>query len=792
MSNKPFKITFMVSVLVSLTSTALMAADDAELSPIPLPEQTGPGARPEPSARSSNRLIEEVIVTAQKRAQAIQDVPISIAAFSADQLDAQGVTTADGLARVTPGMTFTKTGGFTVIYLRGIGTDAFLPGADQTVPQYIDGVNVIGAQGSQYELGRVARLEILKGPQGTLFGRNSTGGAINIITPDPSNVFEGDVETEFSESQTWNSKAYANIPVTDTLAFTISGFNNTHDEYYENASGDILKDAYQRGAATKIRWSALDDLTFTLYGQLVSSQVSDSLVLENTDPTPILGALIPADKLDRVAHNDVLGGSNYRTHLISAVANWSTSWFDTKLILSDQRYSSSFNQLDFDSSALPLVSFVVPKQFAKQRTAELQFLSNEDTPFGDKFEWVGGFYYLEGLGGFSELDLHVAKSVQDTLLGPINRTVGSIFNSQLLAAGLPSLMIGDITATAGGLIDSKSISAYLQGTYYFTDALNLTMGLRYQKEERGIRKSRLGILNPLNGDEYALLNFNAPDLTAKQLAPRVALQWKISEDTQIYTSWARGFQSPTYNAVNFFTTPDPVEEVQVDAYEIGAKSILLDNNLQIDVAAFYTDEKNVTNAFVSLTSGGVVRFDNVGAAEIYGAEFSGTLTPMPNVNPGLAVSGGATYLHTEYTDFKNGRGFDELTGLAFGPGLVTPLPPRDFTGNRIVRTPEWTYTIALNQAIPVGSGSLELGVDYYYNAGFFYLAQNSDRYAQDAYAYLNARVSYLYDPWNVRVTAYCLNLTDEQYSDSVFPTDFGRAEHLSLPRLFGVKTSWNF
>ena len=143
--------------------------------------QDGSGTK----AKRSNRLLEEVVVTAQKREEDSQDVPIAIQAFSGDKLDAFNIEDTADLQRITPGLTFTYTYGYTLIYLRGVGSDAFLPNADPSVATYIDGINIPASQGKQDTLGPVKRVEVLKGPQGTLFGRNATAGAISIVTEDP-------------------------------------------------------------------------------------------------------------------------------------------------------------------------------------------------------------------------------------------------------------------------------------------------------------------------------------------------------------------------------------------------------------------------------------------------------------------------------------------------------------------------------------------------------------------------------------------------------------------------------
>lgn len=181
--------------------TAPEQAADAELDTIPV----GQDDDIKPVRGSGSRLIEEVIVTAQKREEDVQDVPIMINAFSGEKLDAFGVESTADLQKITPGLTYTYTYGYSLIYIRGVGTDAFLPNADPSVATYIDGINIGPSQGKQDTLGPVERVEVLKGPQGTLFGRNATGGAINIVTADSPDEFIGTAKYSIGN---YNSQKY--------------------------------------------------------------------------------------------------------------------------------------------------------------------------------------------------------------------------------------------------------------------------------------------------------------------------------------------------------------------------------------------------------------------------------------------------------------------------------------------------------------------------------------------------------------------------------------------------------
>ena len=749
--------------------------------------------------RRANRLMEEVVVTAQKREESSQDVPIAILAYSSEKLDALGIDSAQDLEKITPGFTVTNAVGYSVAYMRGVGTDAFLPGADPSVPFYIDGVPLLGSQGSSDTLGRVERVEVLKGPQGTLFGRNATGGAVNIITPSPGEEFTGDIKVEFGSRRERNILGYVEVPVTENIAFSLSAFENRRDNYYTNNGtksngepGPDLFDITASGVRLKARWDITESLVLSLAASTNDVQGNAGLNYENTRVSALGNALgMPEDpKADRRVKYDSQAGATNESELASITLEWFTNLFDVKLIASDQEVDAPFVQADFDKSELELVNITSIVQLSEQKTAEFQLLSNENTWLSDKFEWVFGLFYLESSGGFDPIAFDIKGSVAASILATQTGAAGQAVLDITNALGIDlGGVVPDITLYAGGVLDSEAESAYFQGTYFVLPELSLTAGIRHQEEERNLLNSRLSAPDG-EGGENIIRADTVPQLDASQTSARVAIQWfPFGEDIQLYTSWGKTFKSPTYNTVNLLDTPESVEEEEVNSYELGFKSTLLDGNLRLNGAVFHIQQKNLLTGFVALTSGGVVTYDNAGSAEIDGAELDFVWSPMPNLNPGLVVAGAGSYLDTEYTDYTNGRGYDEEDGLVFGEGTGNA---RDFTGNRIVRTPKFTSTIALNQSIIMPDGTLELGLDYYYNSGFFFNAQNSDLYARDQYRLFNARVSYFFDDVDLQVTLFGENIMNEQYNEVVFVDDFGRNQVLNSPDIYGVRVKYTF
>jgi iron complex outermembrane recepter protein len=260
-------------VLGSMSAIALAQSDADPLDTIPVPEQEEAEAvEPAAPARGRSRLVEEIVVTAQKREEDIQDVPISISAFTGESLDAKGITDPKTLAQSIPGVTYGETVNFSIIYVRGVGTDAFLPDSDLSVAMYMDGIYFPFANGLSQTFGAIERVEVLKGPQGTLFGRNATGGAFNITTKTPEFEPAFSFSTGYGKFDQFNSRVYGNIPLTDSLAANVSLTYNTGDNYYSGTRGDVnstagrpLPTESEKGARLKLRWNPSEwfDLTVT-------------------------------------------------------------------------------------------------------------------------------------------------------------------------------------------------------------------------------------------------------------------------------------------------------------------------------------------------------------------------------------------------------------------------------------------------------------------------------------------------------------------------------------------------
>ncbi|MDB5969679.1 MAG: TonB-dependent receptor [Hydrocarboniphaga sp.] len=751
-----------------------------------IPVEIAPVATDEDLSRESsgprNRTIEEVVVTAQKREERLQDVPISIAAFSSEALDARGVFDTKALATITPALSITEFGGYSFVYIRGVGTDVFVPSADPSVTTYIDGIYVPSSQGLVTDFGGIERVEVLKGPQGTLFGRNSTGGAISVVTKKPGETFEGSVQGQLGNFNERRIKGFVTTPITDTIGASLDLIYKHIDSPYSHPDRELAADRSLAGRA-RVNWHPTDNFDIDL-SYFRSDQKSTGSLISKNIKTSIIGGLllIPEQPDDYQLSSDYPSYVKGYYEVASFGLRWSLPWFDAKIFGSDQSNVTDYTAYDFDGSALPLVGFYAKDQFTDAQTAEVQLVSRTDGWGGHDFDWVAGSYYVHSLGGYNNITLQLGKGV-------LNYAV-----TNALPLDLPDNVVDLFTRldqfdgpglTLQGIMGTKSISGYGQGTWHATDWFALTVGGRYQSEERYLTASNTSLFDSVTGNTIELLPYDLKSDKRTNLSTKFNVSVTPRDGVLIYASRSEGFKSATYNIAAIYTPPDFVKPELVTSYELGFKADFFARLLRLNAAIFDNSIKNKQTSNVALISGGAVRLDNAQKASIRGAEFDLTLTPLPDLDPGLAVTANGAYLHTVYDKFTSADDFNPTTGI-YSSNL-------DNTGHEIERTPKFSGGVGVTQTMEAGrTGELELGADVYYNSGFFYTATNDDNDKEDAYKLVNARVSYLYTPWDLRITAFGKNLFDERYHTGLFQTDFGILSNLAYPVTYGLRVDWIF
>lgn len=766
------------------------------LDSIPVTVAEDQPAEPVENAGSSSRLIEEIIVTAQKREENLQDVPISISAFSSATLDAKGIVDLKDLTRATPGLSITSTAGYTVTYLRGVGSDAFLL-ADPSVALYVDNVYYPLGQGQAQNLGLVERVEVLKGPQGTLFGRNAVGGAINVVLKKPDFVEpQVSLQTSYSRFDNTQSRVYTSIPLSDTFAVSVGGTYDSAENYIDgkiDVPARSLPRETAKGARAAARWAPTEAIELDVSALRTESSGVSTLFSVNTDPAPLFrGVIMPQDPYHGAL--DSVPNSSTKNTVYSGTLQFRLDALDIKLLGSDQLALANV-ATEFDGSQLPLVYFQALPIFSDVQTAELQFLSNPTSLGSDWLSWLAGSYYFKGRQGFDPVLLTVAGTDLDAgnIFGvPIPSALQNPLNAILQGLPIPS---GNIELV--GLTNVESLAFYFQTTAKFTDQLSLTLGGRFQDEKRTLVESTAALANG-DGSQVRIQSYGSDALSApiggdvpggnsrstKGFKPKVTLDYHLGEDTLLYASWQQAVKSATVNVINIYTVPSFIKPEEIEAYEIGVKSTLFDGLTTLSVAAFSYEIDNLQVQFVSLLNGGAVSFENAKGARIRGIDFDTTTQLLPSLTDGLVFTLGGAFLDAEYTDYRNAAGFDSQTRLF--------SRTHNYSGNQIARTPRFSGTVGLSQTFTAPGGSIEIGGDYYYNSGFHYLAQEDSFTKEDAYGLLSLRASYLHENSNIRVTLFGTNVTDTRYNYSRFTLDFGTTNAAAPPALYGIRLNWDF
>ncbi|MFA5938919.1 MAG: TonB-dependent receptor [Sinimarinibacterium sp.] len=743
--------------------------------------------------RSMSRVVEEIVVTAQKREESLKDVPISVQAFSAEALDARGVGDISTLQAVTPGLNVSTQAGFTVVFIRGIGANGFIT-ADPSVAYYVDNVYIPASQNLGEGFGDVERVEVLKGPQGTLFGRNAVGGAISVITKKPSlSESSGSLslgyETDINE---YFTRVSANVPLFDTLAVA-GGVSYRKGEFWVDGThdgGKPFEPEEERIARLKALWQPAENLAVNVTAYYNARSGTSSLMSAVGEPTT-LGLALGAYNED-TRHPELSSPTYFRKHghILSGDIVYNTDWLDVKVYGSKQMFRMPDAGYDFDGSPQPLLRAQTDSFVSDVETGEFQLVSNESSWGSDWWKWIVGTYYFHSIQGFDPVGFGVGTFDLDGTEG--ESALGlppGIF--QLIDSVLDPLGIAapDARINAYGLIGKKSVSIFGQTTFDFTEWMALTLGGRWTEESHYIVKARSTIHNTDEG-ETTLLDFpTAQDgsriHTISTFKPKISFEFRpFSDDSLVYVSYQEAFKSGTYNALNIYQAPAYVEPEEMTAYEVGIKTTLFDETVSLSAAAFHYDITNLQVQYISIQNGGIVSFENAGSARVKGLEFDTTTEVFPSVFDSLVFTLGAVYLDAYYTDYKNATGWPNNLGV-----LTTN---NDFTGNQVERTPKLSGSSSLSKTWGVPGGTFELAGDVYYTSEFFFEAGNDDESRQEGYALLGARASYWYERWDLRLTAFGKNITNEEYDIGRLAFDMGPMVTPGRLGSYGVKMQWNF
>jgi iron complex outermembrane receptor protein len=702
--------------------------------------------------------VEEVIVTAQRRKESLQKIPLAVSAFGAELLEKSGVSTTDQLSVIAPGLQITQERNAAIMFIRGVGAPVSGPVADPAVAFYVDGVYYPYPAGNIFALNSVERIEVLRGPQGTLFGRNSTGGLVQVNTRTPSSEPAADLSIGYSNHDTVTASAYGTTGLTDSIAADLAAYYVDQTEGWGRnlTMGDEINKRAEYALRSKLRWAVAENWVATLAADYSHSD-SDIGIYRNSvggsvfaDGRAQVGSIydtrsnVPPDANSRQA-----GGSLVIAHDLALATITSTTAF---------RQYRTFNAFDQDSTPLPIVEAVIRE---KVETFQQEFLLNGEA---GPFNYTAGLFYFHSIGEARPQGIRSATATLNT-----------------------DLFVKQIT---------NSYAAFAQGTYRVAEKSGLTLGLRYTSEERSIDGYRIAVPpHRLAGtilQTQALLPPGEDRSTYNKPTWRAAIDHQFTDDIMGYAYVSRGFKSGAY-ATNL--TQRPLNPETLDAYAIGVKTMLFDHTLRLNVEGFYYDYKDMQ---VTLYEAGLSRALNASSGEIYGADIDVAWSP-PMALGRLALSGNLSLLHAYYGTFLNAPGFIPFPGTPIPPGYTGcgPAPTTggnrqcsvDASGHPVQRAPDFTSSLAVDYGFPIGAGyQLGFNVNWYHNGGFYWNPESRTR--QSAYNIFNGQIT-LESPdrgWRVRV--FGSNLNKEKYYSQVSVTSFGDQGAPGAPRTIGVALDW--
>jgi iron complex outermembrane receptor protein len=696
-------------------------------------------APPEPST------LEPIVVTAQRRSENVQEVPIAISVVTADQASALGAKDTRDLAQLVPGLNFTSFTTQATPVIRGIGTNVLAEGDENDVAIYVDGIYQQTPNTAIFNLADVDHIEVVKGPQGTLFGRNAVGGVINVSTLTPTHEPHADLTASYGNYDTITASGLVSGGVADNLAGSLAVYYNHQAEGFGtnlHTGADVFKDP-ELSIRNKWRWAPSEQTTLTLSGAYNRSR-NDGVCLRliqgelgQDGKTTFPGFYnINADATCFVKMESIDVGLNLEQDLGFA------------RLISNTGYNHITSDRPGDSYNTPVQ--LVTAKFLHQRdegwTEELQLQSKPES----RLKWIVGYFYLNGRSGYPDPGIFIVGGA-----GPVATQI---------------LGMEKVTSNAG----------FAQASYDVLPRTTLTLGGRYTSDERAID----GLIQRVNAAP-------APILLARGLGSarfnkftwRLALDHQINKDLLVYASINTGFKAGLYNLSS--PTDPPVRPESLTAYEAGIKSTLLDSRLQINAAGYYYDYKDLqVSSSVVINGTPLSRELNAATATIKGFDVDVRAVPVEGFN----LTAGLAYTHARYTDFPNAiTNIPDPTGVVIGgrPKLVV----FNAAGNSLLKAPDWTFNLGGDYTASVGAGSIMLAANVSYMSEFYWNFANTFR--EPAKTLVNASVS-----WNpsdhYRLTLWGRNLLDRKYLITGVETARGFVAIPGPPITFGITLGARF
>jgi len=721
--------------------------------------------------------IEEIIVTAQRREESLQETPIAVTALSGADLTQRLATNLADVGNFVPNLDFStatqssRSSFVSAVFIRGIGQTDFIVTADPAVGIYVDGVYYGRTTGGVVDLLDIERVEVLRGPQGTLFGKNTIGGAVNVVSAPVQDEFGGSAEVMTGSYDRLNFRGDINVPLSDTLAARVAVSTKRSDGYGKRLdfpSGAQIGEQSADDSASgriRLRWTPNEDIDANLsfdYTRVREPQVADDI--KNINPAAPLLALwngfvgVPAGTPYTPAFLTsgdftTYGSGPNRAELDlwgpGLTIDWRMGEYTLRSITAYRSMDALFSN-DGDGSPLRILGSDRVDLDQEQLSQEFHLLGSS---FDGRLEWLTGLYYFEE-SAYEETAAYVlpgifqALEAMPVLVGPTGPiapcpppdvVAGLPTPGPLGCAGNPNNIPLDLDFAGTNDIDITNYSAFVHGTFALSEQWNLTLGARYTYEEK------------IHDIVYGRVNSGfviAPPGTRREdswdvVTPKAGLSFSPSNDLMTYFSVSRGFRSGGFNGRPFYREAvDAYDPEYVWSYELGLKSEWFDQRLIMNAAVFFNDYTDIQLTSNRATADGNVAIitENAGEAEIKGFELELHARPIE----ALDLIAGIGYVDAEFTEIAPDATVTSATVFA--------------------KTPEWDLNFGAQYRVPLGSrGALTFRADYAWRSELYNDVANSPALFQDSFGLVNARVAYQSADGRWQFAVFGMNLSDEHY-----------------------------
>ena len=716
--------------------------------------------------RTNDHVLEEIVVTAKKRAQNLQDVPIAITALSSEALNNAGIKTTEDLTVAVPGLNISRQLSTVAPILRGVGNYSVSPGFEGAVAVYVDEVYIPSMHASMFSLANVDRVEVLRGPQGTLFGRNATGGLIHVVSKTPSAEATGSASISYASQDTVEAKLYAAGGLSDGVSADIGVFFREQGEGFGtnlNTGNDALyRDEF--AAKSKIFFD-FDRSELSISADYVESESDFGVQRRPAAGTSTLFGTPPSPDFFDVNLND----DHYADSEQWGISAKYTQEFDgfEAVALVSQRELDVGLSTDQAEDPIPFISADLTIE-GESRTAELRFQSSGD----GGLEWVVGGYYFES----------------EDAVTPVHLSGLGIIGATARAPGGPFAAFART-----GVQETTSVALFGEIAWSLDDRTSLSLGARYTEEDKDFDQQTIITAGP--GSPLGLgTSFPAPAYQDSKSFTEPS--WRISLDRAlgdegnhlVYASISHGFKSGLYNTFEEGPNAGPVDPEILDAYEIGFKSEFANRRVRLNGAAFFYDYQDLQ---LTTQIAGVSVIRNAAEAESMGLE----LELLAALTDELELNLAAAFVDTEFKSFSSAE-------------ITTPNPTRapcptsppgfpncstfgEASGNQLPRAPELELSAGLTYHGTTSLGDLLVALNVYHNDGSY--QDFANRVEIDSYTLVNLNAALTFgedDRYTVRF--FGQNLGDEEYFSYFTATAFGDLGAAAPGREFGVAIEVNW